>query len=87
MSGATWTDLRAGPRVGDLMADPVYPIELEYDLVLRDGSTVRIRPARPGDRDFIAMSPETRGLRFWAQSVVLRGAPAALDPPRCSLKR
>jgi hypothetical protein len=28
MSGATWTDLRGGPRVGDLMADPVYPIEL-----------------------------------------------------------
>jgi hypothetical protein len=28
MSGATRTDLRGGPRVGDLMADPVYPIEL-----------------------------------------------------------
>jgi hypothetical protein len=31
MSGATWTDLRGGPRVGDLMADPVDPIELESD--------------------------------------------------------
>ena len=51
MSGATWTDLRGGPRAGDLVADPVYPIELESDVVLRDGSTVRIRPARPGDRD------------------------------------
>jgi hypothetical protein len=82
MSGATWTDLRGGPRVGDLVADPVYPIELESDVVLRDGSTVRIRPARPGDRDrledyFIAMSPETRKLRFWAQSVDIRGAAAA----------
>jgi hypothetical protein len=28
MSGATWTDLRGRPRVGDFMADPVYPIEL-----------------------------------------------------------
>ena len=24
MSGATWTDLRGGPRAGDLVADPVY---------------------------------------------------------------
>jgi hypothetical protein len=44
MSGATWTDLRGGPRVGDLVADPVYPIELESVVVLRNGSTVRIRP-------------------------------------------
>jgi GNAT superfamily N-acetyltransferase len=35
MSGATWTDLRGVPRVGDLVADPVYPIELESDVVLR----------------------------------------------------
>jgi hypothetical protein len=50
--------------------------------VLRDDSTDRIRPARPGDRDrledyFISMSPETRRLRFWARSGDIRGAAAA----------
>ena len=52
--------------------------------MLRDDSRDRIRPARPGDRDrledyFISMSPETRRLRFWAQSGNIRGAAAALD--------
>jgi acetyl coenzyme A synthetase (ADP forming)-like protein len=67
------------------VADAVYPTELESDAVLRDGSTVRIRPARPTDRDrledyFIAMSPETRRLRFWGASVDISGvAAAALD--------
>jgi acetate---CoA ligase (ADP-forming) len=61
---------------------PVYPVELEADAVLRDGSTVRIRPARPDDRDrledyFIAMSPESRRLRFWGASVDIRGVSAA----------
>ena len=67
------------------MAEPTYPAELETDAVLRDGSTVRIRPARPNDRDrledyFIAMSPETRRLRFWGASVdVTSVTAAALD--------
>ncbi|MGZ4131800.1 MAG: bifunctional acetate--CoA ligase family protein/GNAT family N-acetyltransferase [Actinomycetota bacterium] len=47
---------------------------LVTDVVLKDGSTVRIRPATPEDRNrvedyFIAMSDETRRLRFWSQSV------------------
>ena len=67
------------------MGDVGYPIELESDVVLRDGSTVRIRPARSTDRDrledyFITMSPESRRLRFWGASVDIRGvAAAALD--------
>ena len=51
-----------------------YPSYLESDVVLRDGSTVRIRPARPQDRvrveDYlIGLSPETRRLRFWSQAI------------------
>jgi acetyl coenzyme A synthetase (ADP forming)-like protein len=67
------------------VADAGYPIELESDVVLRDGSTVRIRPGRKSDRErledyFIAMSPETRWLRFWGASVdVSAVAAAALD--------
>jgi acetyl coenzyme A synthetase (ADP forming)-like protein len=67
------------------VADAAYPTELESNAVLRDGSTVRIRPGRPTDRDrledyFIAMSPETRRLRFWGASVNISGvASAALD--------
>jgi acetate---CoA ligase (ADP-forming) len=67
------------------MTDAGYPIELESDVVLRDGSTVRLRPGRQIDRDrledyFIGMSPETRRLRFWGTSVDVRGvAAAALD--------
>jgi acetyl coenzyme A synthetase (ADP forming)-like protein len=44
------------------------------DVVLRDGSTVRIRPVRPDDvqliEDFlIALSPESRHMRFWTASI------------------
>ncbi len=51
-----------------------YPSHLESDVVLRDGSTVRIRPARPDDlirvQDYlIGLSPETRRLRFWSVGV------------------
>jgi acetyl coenzyme A synthetase (ADP forming)-like protein len=65
-----------------VVGDAGYPIELKSDAVLRDGSTVRIRPARRSDRDrledyFIAMSPETRRLRFWGASVDIRGVTAA----------
>jgi GNAT superfamily N-acetyltransferase len=47
MSGATWTDLRGGPRVGDLVADPVYPIELESDVVLRGAAAAAL------DQDYV----------------------------------
>ena len=51
-----------------------YPAYLESDVVLRDGSTVHIRPARAEDRrlveDYlIGLSPETRRLRFWSQAI------------------
>ncbi len=46
-----------------------YPEHREADVVLRDGSTIHVRPIRPTDRDallrlFLGMSPESRALRF-----------------------
>ena len=67
------------------MKDPDYPAELETEAVLRDGSTVHIRPGRTSDRarveDYlIGLSPETRHMRFWAASVdVGRVTTQALD--------
>lgn len=54
-----------------------YPAHLVTDVVLRDGSTVRVRPARPSDatrvEDYlIGLSPETRRLRFWTQAIDVR---------------
>jgi acetyl coenzyme A synthetase (ADP forming)-like protein len=62
---------------------------LETDVLLRDGRTVRIRPARPADEEriedyLIALSPETRRLRFWGPSIDVRdiaSRTANLDPP------
>jgi acetyl coenzyme A synthetase (ADP forming)-like protein len=55
-----------------------FPEHLVSDVVLRDGSTVRVRPAREGDatrvEDYlIGLSPETRRLRFWSQAIDVRG--------------
>jgi acetate---CoA ligase (ADP-forming) len=52
------------------MSGAPYPSNLMSDVALRDGSTVRIRPARPDDlvrvEDYLlGLSPETRRLRFW----------------------
>jgi len=52
-------------------------VYLASDVVLRDGSTVRIRPARPEDatrvEDYlIGLSPETRRLRFWGAAIDVR---------------
>jgi acetate---CoA ligase (ADP-forming) len=49
---------------------PVYPVEREADVVLRDGSTVHVRPARAGDeaavRTFLnGLSTESIGFRFF----------------------
>ncbi|HET9723276.1 MAG TPA: GNAT family N-acetyltransferase [Actinomycetota bacterium] len=57
--------------------DVGYPSHLISDVVLRDGSTVRIRPVRRSDairvEDYlIGMSPETRRLRFWSQAIDVR---------------
>lgn len=54
-----------------------HPAYLESDVVLRDGSTVRIRPARRADatrvEDYlVSLSPETRRLRFWSAAVNVR---------------
>jgi acetyl coenzyme A synthetase (ADP forming)-like protein len=51
-----------------------YPAHLETDVVLRDGSTVSVRPATPADERlvqdyFMGLSDESRRLRFWATSV------------------
>ena len=51
-----------------------FPRHLVSDVVLRDGSTVRVRPARLDDltrvEDYlIGLSPETRRLRFWSQAI------------------
>lgn len=59
------------------MGEGAYPAHLSSDVALRDGSTVRIRPARPADatrvEDYlIGLSPETRRLRFWSQAIDVR---------------
>ena len=51
-----------------------FPRHLVSDVVLRDGSTVLVRPARLDDltrvEDYlIGLSPETRRLRFWSQAI------------------
>jgi acetyl coenzyme A synthetase (ADP forming)-like protein len=48
-----------------------YPVEFESDVVLRDGSTLRLRPVRPEDEPqllhfFQALSPESLYFRFMA---------------------
>ncbi len=53
---------------------PDYPAHRAVDVVLRDGATVRIRPARLDDRErvedyLIGLSDETRYLRFGGVSV------------------
>ena len=47
-----------------------YPAEYESDVVLRDGSTLRLRPVRPGDREGLLalygrLSPDSRWFRFF----------------------
>ena len=56
------------------VSETPYPAHLAVDVVLRDGSTVSIRPATPEDTSrvedyFIGLSDETRHLRFWSPSV------------------
>lgn len=51
-----------------------YPLHREVDVVLRDGATVRIHPARPEDRErvedyLIGLSDESRYFRFGGASV------------------
>ncbi|MDQ3751968.1 MAG: GNAT family N-acetyltransferase [Actinomycetota bacterium] len=58
-----------------------YPSSREADVVLRDGSTVRIRPVRKGDetavRSFLeGLSRRSRALRFWSGAANLERAAA-----------
>ena len=51
-----------------------YPQHRETDVVLRDGRTAHLRPARPEDRPLVedyllALSTESRRLRFWGVSL------------------
>ncbi len=62
-----------------------YPAHREADVALRDGSTVRVRPARADDRDGVlefyeGLSPDSRAFRFMSGGVDLgRIADAAVD--------
>lgn len=74
--GAGTLGLRAlVPRADSIdLMNVEYPKHRIVDVVLRDGSTVRIRPAKGEDigmvEDFlIALSPESRQLRFWTASI------------------
>jgi len=54
-----------------------YPAHRETDVLLRDGGTVHLRPARPDDAErvedyLIGLSPESRHLRFWGASINVR---------------
>src|SRR5918993_645928 len=63
------------PRYGSSqMTEEEIPKHLEKDVVLRDGRTVHLRPARADDRaaveDYlIGLSDESRRLRFWSTSI------------------
>jgi acetate---CoA ligase (ADP-forming) len=61
-----------------------YPEHLEADVVLRDGSTVHVRPVRPDDeqalREFLdGLSMDSRWLRFFGGANIARQAQAAAD--------
>ena len=55
-----------------------YPSHREADIALRDGSTVHVRPIRPGDEQRLldlltSLSPDARTLRFFSAGVDLAG--------------
>ncbi len=57
----------------------VYPAHREADVVLRDGSTVHVRPVRRNDREALKkflerLSTDSRSLRFFSLGVNLDGA-------------
>ena len=60
-----------------------YPAEREADAVLRDGSTVHLRPVRPDDegalRDFFAgLDPTSQAFRFFSGAIDLDGIAAMM---------
>ena len=51
----------------------IYPRQYESDVVLRDGSTIRLRPVRPDDAEALRelhkrLSPDSQHFRFFALS-------------------
>src|SRR6516165_8511615 len=55
--------------------DVQHSVPLAEDVILRDGSTLRLRPAEPGDAEavvafFERLSPESRYLRFQGAGAV-----------------
>jgi acetate---CoA ligase (ADP-forming) len=64
------------------VATTPYPEHLEADVVLRDGSTVRVRPLRPEDEEALhrfldSLSVDSRWLRFFGGADMARQAQAA----------
>ncbi len=56
-----------------------YPGHREADVVLRDGSTVHLRPVKSGDYDAVLaflerLSPDSLALRFFSGAANLEGA-------------
>jgi len=56
-----------------------YPAERAVDIVLRDGSTIHVRPVLPGDVEAIRaflerLSPDSRDFRFFSLGVNLHAA-------------
>jgi acetate---CoA ligase (ADP-forming) len=61
-----------------------YPEQFAADVVLRDGSTVRVRPVRPDDEESLrafldGLSTESRWLRFFGGASVARQARRAAE--------
>ena len=61
-----------------------YPEHLEADVVLRDGSTVHVRPVRPDDEEALhefldGLSMDSRWLRFFGGANIAMQAKAAAD--------
>lgn len=59
------------PDTPDAQPDPEYPVAWEADVVLRDGTTMHVRPLRPDDADAIqrfqeAQSERSAYFRFFA---------------------
>src|SRR3989440_5732797 len=78
-------DYRMLQAMSDRHPRAPYPSHREADVVLRDGSTVHVRPARPGDREAVTaflqgLSPQSRYFRFFAPvKEVERLASSAVD--------
>src|SRR5664279_2801065 len=72
---ATCGAARSSARMGSRLSG-AYPANREADVVLRDGSTVSLRPVRPGDQKrlfefFESLDLESRSLRFFSGGAAL----------------